>query len=304
MKIINLTQGTKEWLDFRRQHIGASDCAAILGKDPFKTKLTVYYEKLGKESEVTPAMQRGKLLEPKARDYFAKKYEVEWQPVVGVHEDYPWLMASLDGWDGFTVLEIKCLGERRFREVQRSGKPFEEHMWQLQHELAVSEANAGILGYYFVNDAGEEESVEICTSPDPEMIKELTTKLNIFWQEHIVPWNPPESSSDDFLERLDKDWLDAEEECLEAYEECSEIEEQLKAAEKKYSAAESKLKKLAGKQSCKGDLFKVHFNPARQSPIVYANVPEVQALSKDYLDGFRGAPKPYYTVTRLKEPHS
>ena len=37
----------EEWLNYRRQGIGGSDVAAVLGVSPFRTARDVYYDKLG-----------------------------------------------------------------------------------------------------------------------------------------------------------------------------------------------------------------------------------------------------------------
>lgn len=42
----------EQWLDYRKQGIGGSDCAAIMGFSPFCTKRDLYYDKIG----LQPAM--------------------------------------------------------------------------------------------------------------------------------------------------------------------------------------------------------------------------------------------------------
>ena len=37
MRIVNLEQGTKEWLEWRRQGITATESSVILGLSPYKT---------------------------------------------------------------------------------------------------------------------------------------------------------------------------------------------------------------------------------------------------------------------------
>ena len=39
MKFIPITQGSDEWLRFRRSHIGASDAVTIMGLSPWKSPL-------------------------------------------------------------------------------------------------------------------------------------------------------------------------------------------------------------------------------------------------------------------------
>ena len=290
MKIIDIRQGTPEWHEFRRHHIGASDCAAVVGKDPFKTAFKVYNDKLGAAGKPSSAaMLRGVELEPEARAYFNQKYDIDWQPCVGEHEDYPWMGVSLDGWDGTTVLEIKCPGEKRFREVQRTGKAFPEHVWQTEHALEVTGANAAIIGYYY-SSQDRIESVEICIGRDKTMIDELIAKERAFWHDNVLIYVPPAvDPAKDYLERLDQDWMDAEGEYMLAYKLQSDAEDRLKAAK-------SKLVDLAGEDSCRGDSLIVS-RFAKEGTIRYKDMPIIQSLTDEYRSQYRGPARIEYRVS-------
>lgn len=59
-------QGREEWLAMRRQDVTASDIAALFGKHPFKTMLSLYAEKAGlvqPDTEENDAMRRGRHME-------------------------------------------------------------------------------------------------------------------------------------------------------------------------------------------------------------------------------------------------
>ena len=59
-----------EWLACRRQGIGGSDAAAVLGISPFRTARDLYFDKLGFPIEAGEenwvALEMGRLLEPLA----------------------------------------------------------------------------------------------------------------------------------------------------------------------------------------------------------------------------------------------
>lgn len=57
---------TNKQLEKRRNYLGSSDVAAILGVDPFRSPVDVFYEKTGKveEKPATAVMSRGTFLEP------------------------------------------------------------------------------------------------------------------------------------------------------------------------------------------------------------------------------------------------
>ncbi len=46
MKIIDLEQGTPEWLEWRKNGIGSSDIATIMGANPYQTPYQLWEENL------------------------------------------------------------------------------------------------------------------------------------------------------------------------------------------------------------------------------------------------------------------
>lgn len=95
-------QGSKEWLDFRKDKIGGSDAATIAGLNLWKSPLMLYEEKVlgtefGFSSQAKAAMQRGHDLEDEARRAYQDMMGVFMFFDVVVHPRFPWLMASLDG---------------------------------------------------------------------------------------------------------------------------------------------------------------------------------------------------------------
>ena len=66
--IIQLTQGSQEWLDYRRTMRNASETAAVLGESPWCTPYGLWLQKTGRATtKVTPPMQHGTDMEPVAR---------------------------------------------------------------------------------------------------------------------------------------------------------------------------------------------------------------------------------------------
>lgn len=195
MRKLNLIQGSAEWLACRKLHLGASDCASVMGDDIYKSKSRLFKEKVDDAKiEETDAMRYGKETEEEARLYYSLKYDTDFQPACFESDENCFMMASLDGWDGFTILEIKCLGEKRFREIQFTQVIPQGYQWQLQHALyVVDAAQAAIIGFYFKNENGSVESVEIGMSRDRQMIVSLLEQESIFWNENVCKLTPPES---------------------------------------------------------------------------------------------------------------
>ncbi len=145
MPVIQVEQGTAEWLDLRRSHITATDISVIMGSNPFKTQAELFREKFGlvPPQASNAAMERGSRLEPEARAKACEVLGFDFYPVVIVSDDYPWAMASLDGISHLelcdVILEIKCPKEATHIEAIKGRIP-EYYRDQMQWQMLVSKA--------------------------------------------------------------------------------------------------------------------------------------------------------------------
>lgn len=189
------------WLEARRQGIGASDAAVILGLSPWKTPFQLYLEKLGvnlAETEQTEAMTWGLRLQPIIIDAYAeqtgriaiaeKEFRIDHSPF------HPWMFASLDGWvqlprteyvpEDVGVLEVKTTTQ--FRKHDWEDAPPLIYQVQLQHQLAVTGAAWGTL----VCLIGGQRLVWADMQRNDEFITQLIVKEQAFWSA-LVEKNPP-----------------------------------------------------------------------------------------------------------------
>lgn len=235
-----LEQGSKEWLDMRRKHIGASDASAILGVSPWKTPLQLWRQKMGLEPEtpITPAMRRGMELEPIARQAFIAKTGIEVKPAVLFNPDYEWQMASLDGFnqDARCLVEIKCPNAQT-HALAKAGKAPEHYLIQVQHQLCVTGLENA---FYFSFDGHDGAIVEI--SRDNTLIAQILDAEKDFWR-RMQEFDAPE---------LDKEWQALEYVFLNAYH-------AKKEAEARYEEVLSLVKAQAGGKSRKGDKVDLSF---------------------------------------------
>ena len=138
---ITLEQGTAEWLAWRTQGIGASEAAAILGENPWKSRRALLAEKCGQARPGfnSAAMAFGTLTEPEARARYVAQVGVHVEPVCVQSSAHTWLRASLDGLsvDGARVVEIKC-GPSVYAKTAKANRPPQYYMAQLQHILAIT----------------------------------------------------------------------------------------------------------------------------------------------------------------------
>lgn len=178
MKTVRLTQRTKAWLDFRRNHICASDAPIILGMSPFKTIEQLLDEKIrGFEQVQNPFMLRGNNLEPIGLAEFEKETGLTMFPCVAVHDELDWMAASFDGMtiDEDYILEIKCPGKKDHKTALE-GKVPDKYIAQLQHQIFVSGLD---FSYYYSFDGLKGVILEV--KRDQEFIEKMIEKETEFW---------------------------------------------------------------------------------------------------------------------------
>ena len=141
--IIQLTQGSPEWLQYRRTMRNASETAAVLGICPWCTPYQLWLTKTGRSTtKVTAAMQHGTDMEPAARAAYEAQTGEVMQPLV--LQDGPY-SASLDGMtlDGRLIVEIKCPYKGQdsalWKDAAAGNVPEHYHL-QVQHQLLVAGA--------------------------------------------------------------------------------------------------------------------------------------------------------------------
>ena len=189
MKIIELEQGSQEWLSWRKTVITATDCPAILGSSPWSTAYKSWQRKLdlAEEQKSNDAMERGKRLEPIIRDRFIKKYLINMTPVVVECSEYEFLGASLDGLSdcGKYILEIKTGGNNLYKMALEGTIPL-YYMHQMQHQLLTTKAEKC---FYTVGSEDEEKDIVIEVYPDPEFENTFLPHARAFWK--CVAFNEP-----------------------------------------------------------------------------------------------------------------
>lgn len=269
MKIVNVVQGSEEWHILRRTHIGASECAAVMGLDTYVTPYQVWRKKLlGDKTEDTYAMERGRELEPIARKVLEEKKGHAFQPVTCISDQYPWMMASLDGLnDDGTILEIKCPLPKNFSKILTNdglNVPI-SWQWQIQHQLCVTELKEAILFVY-----SEAEAMEVTIPRDEDMIAQLIEKERHFWHSYVLKYQQPPYQEGDIELRTDSDWLEKAIKWQKAHQARLDAE----AAEE---SARNELIEAAADRSCEGGGIKVT-KYMRQGNVDYKAIPQLSGV--------------------------
>lgn len=139
--------GTDAWHAWRRAGIGSSDAAAACGRSPYRTRHSLWLEKVGliPPAEETEEMEWGHHLESVVADVFEQKtglYVVNRQGMLQ-HPARPWQRSTIDGevvehpddQEAVSLYEGKCTDNRDGSWNQ--GVP--EHIQiQVQHQMMVA----------------------------------------------------------------------------------------------------------------------------------------------------------------------
>ena len=152
--LVDVTQGSKDWLYMRKGRITMSNIGKIVGHAPY---CTLSHEDLGKcfrgllkedfSDEAKKRMDLGNQYEPVVRDALAKKLGVEIKETgFAIWKKDPRFGASLDGIINDDVgIEIKCPAKmygpiKNFLERREKGDAKEdeiEHIWKSQYDQII-----------------------------------------------------------------------------------------------------------------------------------------------------------------------
>jgi putative phage-type endonuclease len=233
--VFNIPYGTKDWYEFRKNGVGGSEAATVMGIDPDGTAMKLYHTKIGlvsEESIMNARMFHGKMLE----DYVANCWESYDGSKAGyvekalkgiktrrrikvdsyiINQKYPWLFASVDGLiapgcysllkygeklTNYGVYEGKCHGHYALK-VYDNGFP-EKHIIQAHIYMIVLELEYAEFAM-FVD--GHDLQVK-AISRNEKLVESILKSTKEFWYERVVPAKKAKTGRDqaDLLGHLDK----------------------------------------------------------------------------------------------------
>lgn len=276
----NLKQGSPEWHEFRRNHIGGSDAAVCVQQSPYMTPYDLYLEKigLGTNRSINSYMQKGIDLEEPARKAFEETMGVSVFPTVRKSQKVHFMAASLDGLDidGKIAVEIKCPSNMTYHQMALDGQVPEHHMPQLQHQISV----LGLDGIYFFSYTPTSNAI-VEVKKDDNYIKNLIEKERIFW-DHVTKKEPPPLTEKDYLYCESNEWKELTDEW-----------KQLCILEDRKEEIRKRLIILSGQKNAKGHgvtLTRVH----RKGSIEYNSIPELKLID---LEKYRKPPIESWRLT-------
>lgn len=280
---MTLKQNTPEWLEARRNKLGASDAPIIMGISPWKTPYQLWEEKLGlgKDIPMNSYMQRGLYMEESARQCFERQTGLIVFPQVLYHDKYEWMMASLDGIDFShkNIVEIKCPGNVDHGKALE-GKVPDKYFPQLQHQMEVAGLDEA---WYFSFDGIDGKAIKVYR--DDKYAANMIKKEEIFW-ECVQNLEAPKFTERDFIEKNDELWIAA----CEEWKKCHNQLESLKDREEELRDT---IIALSGRSNAKGGGVRLS-RVVRKGSVDYKSIPELREVD---LDKYRKSPIESWRLT-------
>lgn len=277
-----LIQNTPEWLEMRRNKVGASDAPIIMEASPWTTPYQLWQQKLGlvPKGVTTERMARGTALEDLARQELEKLTGLLLFPKVCFHASISYMMASIDAMDseGKYAAEIKCPSAFDHAKAQAGHIP-DKYIPQLQHQLEVCQLEKG---YYFSFDGSQGVVVEIYR--DDKYIKKLLKKEKEFW-ECLQEFVAPDLTEKDYVVKNDPSWLNAA-------IQWKTLSEQIETLEDQKNKLKDFLISMAHNHNSMGAGVKVS-KVIRKGNVDYSKIPE---LSDVNLEAYRKNPIEYWKI--------
>lgn len=191
----NIVQGSKEWLQVRKQYRTASEAPIMMGVSPYTERNElVAITATRYEKEVSDELQKifdhGHEVEAKARPLAEEVIEDELIAITAV-DDSEYLLASFDGitFVEDVVWECKQWNQSKVDHIQQHGTVPECDYWQCVQQLVVSGAERLL---YTVTDGTKDKFVYCWMSPSESDKKRLLAGWKQF-DKDVAEYSPTES---------------------------------------------------------------------------------------------------------------
>jgi putative phage-type endonuclease len=191
-----------EWLERRRQGIGGSDVAALMGLSPWTSPYALWCDKVGllAPDDATEAMEFGNRVEPVLTRWFQDRtgLEVHGEQMECARPDEPWMRCTVDGFvmestgtdnlmdDALGVAEWKSTGDAPWDEIPA--------YYQCQGQWNMAVTNMPHVWFGVLHMPFGRPTFRVYELARDEADIELLTKTaRAFWHDHVLTGVPPET---------------------------------------------------------------------------------------------------------------
>ena len=260
MNVINVSQRTSEWLQWRSQGVTASESAVILGRSPYQTPWQLWAERVGirprEDLSTNPFVQRGISLEDHARQSFEQRHQTLLLPLCAESDVHPVLRCSLDGVsDTGEPVELKVPALKTYELIRDQGESaiaYQLAWCQLQFQLYVTGASRGWLVFDLCRPSSP--ALEFHIDRDDDFIQqELVPACLYFWEAIQTGSAPPQDTERDLYVPVDSalsEWTQAAQSYRALLEDRGQLEQQLKTIKDRLAQAEAVFVRLMGDHLC------------------------------------------------------
>lgn len=174
----------EDWLAARRQGIGSSDVAAIMGLSPWANPIDVYLSKIEPtETEETEPMHFGTILEPIVAREFERRtgYPVKRRNAILQHRARPYMVANLDRLTKdesgqWVPLELKTASAWKASDWDDGRCPL-YYAIQVHHQMAITDSPHGWLAVLIGGNTFRYLRIE----RNEALIAEIEQACEAFW---------------------------------------------------------------------------------------------------------------------------
>lgn len=247
MKTIVAEQNSKEWHELRKTRLGASDACIVLKTSLFMSPFQLWKQKRSDEipndDDQNFIQMKGHKYERKMRELMGFLYSTDFEGLTVLSEEYPHLMASLDGYSEEIgcIWENKYVGQDDFEKVN-NGEMLAKYVPQVQQQLMLT--GAPFCVFSVIADDPESDNKDfpfkyayIEIQPDHEFMQTaLIPKMREFW-DMVQSGDKPDFTDIDVVDLSDN------EEMTELIAKYSANKDSLESAATKESEMKAKHKK-------------------------------------------------------------
>lgn len=292
--LLDLQQGSPEWLDWRKTKITASMVPIIMGASKYMTPYQLFCELTGltNSKDMTFIQKKGHEKEIQARHEFNHLMKSDFQPAVIQSDEHDWLAASVDGYHAWSNkhVEIK-MAEKEDHELVRAGKLPEHYKPQFHAQLIALNHSSGYY-YSFKQKEIEENNEKVLVNDSLYLLVKSDSKYETEIIEKCLQFKhfldnciPPPLTDKDHAPIQTQEWETVAQETLT-------IQDQIKILENKLDANKKVLEKLSEGRSCIGGGIK-WTKSARVGSVDYASIPQLKGIN---LDEYRKPSSFYYRI--------